>query len=68
MRTISENMRTVQEPAVWEKVPVFYPQRKAVNNKSCFYEPGAEKTATFGEYTRDTTSLLVQRIRKHEYV
>jgi len=63
MRTISENIHITQEPSIWERIPAFSSQKNIVNRN----EPGAEKTATFGEYSESTASSLVQYIRKHEY-
>lgn len=65
MRTISENVQSVKDVTVLDKVSFSNAGRAKAGRKSCFYELGADRTATFGAYSPKKESGLIQKVREY---
>ncbi|MBR1598785.1 MAG: hypothetical protein IJ661_07745 [Lachnospiraceae bacterium] len=66
MRTISENIQSVHKIPVMDKIPILQVKSPRADKKSCFYELGAEKAATFGAYSEIEETELLKYIRSQK--
>ena len=65
MRTISENIQSMRDESVMDKISFFRVDRTNNDKKSCFYELGADRAASFGAFTTKSEPEWIQRIRNH---
>lgn len=65
MRTISENLQSVKNVTVLDKISFSNGDRGRTVRKSCFYELGADRATVFGAYSSGKESRLIQKIREY---
>ena len=65
MRTISENIQSMKDVTVLDKVSFSGVSSTRTEKRSCFYELGADRTAIFGAYSPEKESALIQKVRNY---